>query len=54
MKTFNFEFTEQQIKVIGDALMQTPYGLAAPIINVINVQIQNQLEKDSNLSVETK
>lgn len=40
MKNMTFTFTAQQIEVIGNALMQMPYGIAAPVINEINKQIQ--------------
>lgn len=36
------EFNEQQLQVLSAALMELPYRMAAPLINHINQQIQEQ------------
>jgi hypothetical protein len=41
-------FTPEQIKIIGDALMEFPYRLAAPLISEINQQIKQQQDGNVN------
>jgi hypothetical protein len=36
------EFNEQQLNVLSAALVELPYRVAAPLINHINQQIQEQ------------
>lgn len=36
------EFNEQQLNVLSAALVELPYRVAAPLINHINHQIQEQ------------
>lgn len=38
------EFNEQQIQILNVALLELPYRIAAPLINNINQQIQEQSE----------
>lgn len=38
----NFTFTNEQLTVIGQALNELSYKLAAPLVNDINRQIQEQ------------
>lgn len=45
MKTITIAFTEQQLSVINQLLMQAPYGVAAPIVNHINAQIQAAFDR---------
>jgi hypothetical protein len=48
-KIFAINFTESQLETINQALMLSPYGVAAPLIAYINQQIKEQqaLEIDS-------
>lgn len=41
MNTITLTFTISELEVIDNALGNTPYKLAAPIIASINAQIQN-------------
>jgi hypothetical protein len=45
MNTFNLTFTEDHLKVINAALLNGPYGAVAPVISVINEQIQKQFNE---------
>lgn len=38
--------TEEDIKVIGNALIQLPYGAVAELINKINAQLDEQSKQD--------
>lgn len=42
------EFNEQQIQILNAALLELPYRIAAPLINNINQQIQEQRGIDSS------
>lgn len=42
---YEITFTDQQLAVLNDALVQMPYRLAAPLIAHINEQIQKQREQ---------
>lgn len=44
--TVTLTFTEQEMKVINDALMKAPFGEVAPVINSINKQIQEQIKNE--------
>jgi hypothetical protein len=44
MKKFTFSLSESQIKVINDGLMHIAFGLAAPVIEDLNKQIQKQFD----------
>ena len=39
-KIFAINFTESQLETINQALMLSPYGVAAPVIAHINSEIQ--------------
>lgn len=39
------EFSREQLAVLDKALQQMPYYLASPLINHINAQLQNELDK---------
>ena len=41
---FNISLTKEQLNIVNLALMEVPYRLAAPLIQEINTQIQNQLD----------
>ena len=41
------EFNEQQLGILNAALAEIPYRMAAPLINHINQQIQEQLNLES-------
>lgn len=44
MKKFTLEFTQDQLKVLNDALVEMPFKVSAPIIQHINMQIQRQFD----------
>jgi hypothetical protein len=44
MNTFTLKLTEQHLSVLSSALLKHPYGEAAPVVNEINKQIQEQLD----------
>lgn len=44
MKTFDIKFTQEQLKVLNDALIEMPFKVSAPLINHINSQIQRQFD----------
>lgn len=46
MKKFTLEFTQDQLKVLNDALVEMPFKVSAPIIQHINMQIQRQFDID--------
>jgi hypothetical protein len=41
---FNLTLTKEQLSVVNLALMETPYRIAAPLIQEINTQIQRQFD----------
>jgi hypothetical protein len=41
------ELNEQQLQVLNAALVEIPYRVAAPLIQHINQQIQEQLNSES-------
>lgn len=45
MKNITLEFTQNQLKVLNEALVELPFRVAAPLIQQINTQIQNQFNK---------
>lgn len=47
---FNISLTAQELELIGAALMEIPYKLAAPLIANINEQISQQEEADQPTS----
>lgn len=44
MSNYTFTFTEQEVQVILDALADSSYRKAAPVINSIQHQAANQQE----------
>jgi hypothetical protein len=42
MKIYNFAFNEQDISVLDQLLREAPYRVAAPIVNKMNKQIEEQ------------
>jgi hypothetical protein len=44
MKKFNFEFSQEQLNVLNQALVELPFRVAAPLIQQINMQIQKQFD----------
>lgn len=44
MKNITVEFTQDQLKVLNDALVEMPFRVAAPLIQQINMQIQRQFD----------
>lgn len=44
MKNFDISFTQDQLKVLNDALIEMPFKVSAPIIQHINTQIQRQFD----------
>lgn len=55
MKKYIIEFTQEEMVVINDALVQMPYFKAAPLIANINNQIKNPLysESDEETDIQT-
>jgi hypothetical protein len=49
MKNITLEFTQDQLKVLNDALIEMPFRVAAPLIQQINMQIQQQFDKNADL-----
>lgn len=45
---FNIEFTVDEIQIIDKALSELPFRIAAPLIALINTQIQMQLKKNES------
>lgn len=43
MTKLKIYFTEIELKVLNDALVQLPFAVVAPVIHSINSQIQNQI-----------
>lgn len=41
----NFQFTNEELKVLDKALQQLPYFMSAPVINSINKQIYDQTQE---------
>jgi hypothetical protein len=46
MEKITLEFNAQQLEILNMSLLEIPYKLSAPIINNINSQIKNQIEKN--------
>jgi hypothetical protein len=44
MKTVTLTFTQDQLKVLNDGLVELPFRMAAPLIQHINSQIQRQFD----------
>ena len=44
MKKINLSLNQEQLTVINAALMEVPYRVAAPLIQDINKQIQQQFD----------
>jgi hypothetical protein len=51
MKTFQFNFNEQQLKVLNDALIEMPFKISAPLIQHINSEIQKTFDKSVDESI---
>lgn len=49
MKNITLEFTQDQLKVLNSALVEIPFRVAAPLIQQINLQIQQQFDKNVDL-----
>jgi hypothetical protein len=45
MQTLTLKLTPEQLSVISDGLLLTPFGKAAPVVSEINKQIAQQIEK---------
>lgn len=51
MKTYNLEFSQQELAVLDELLGNAPYRVAAPIVNNINRQIgEKQTAQDLNVT----
>lgn len=50
MQSFTLTFTAEQLRVIDQALQEIPFKFAAPIVNEINKQIEDQQVKDNDVS----
>lgn len=44
IKIFQLEINETQLSVIHEGLMQVPFGRAAPVVNAINHQLEQQIK----------
>jgi hypothetical protein len=44
MNSFKLVFNQQQLQVLNDALVNIPFKVAAPLIQHINAQIQQQFD----------
>jgi hypothetical protein len=44
MNPVTITFTQDQLKVLNDALIELPFRIAAPLIQYINTQIQKQFD----------
>lgn len=49
-----FEFTQQEIQTIGDALAELPYKVAAPLLNKIQMRINAIAEAESAKAATTE
>jgi hypothetical protein len=45
MKKFSLEFSQDQLNVLNQALIELPFRIAAPLIQQINMQIQKQFDE---------
>lgn len=45
MKTFSLTFTQQQLQVLNQALVELPFRVSAPLIQHINVEIQKNFDE---------
>jgi hypothetical protein len=45
---FILELTDAELQIIDKALVEMPFRLAAPLIAIINTQIQMQLKKNES------
>lgn len=43
MTKLKIYFTQNELKVLNDALVQLPFAVVAPVIHNINSQIQSQI-----------
>jgi hypothetical protein len=48
MNEFTITFTERDLDLLGRLLPDHPYKLVAPLLDKINSQIQEQLQKEVN------
>jgi hypothetical protein len=56
MSKLKFELDAQVLQIINKGLMLLPYGEAAPVVNILNAQIQQQFDAaiDNNLNASDK
>lgn len=47
-KSFTLTFTTQDLDILSKSLVELPFKIAAPIIDNINKQIQEQLAAESD------
>ena len=49
MKTVNLEFTQEELLILNNALVNLPWKEANPLIGKINIQIQQQFDQAKDL-----
>ena len=49
-KTFVIQFSEEDLQLVNQALIQIPYKYSAPLIQKINLQIQRQVTNAEELN----
>lgn len=51
MEPVSISFTQEELKVLNEALVELPFRKAAPLISSINAQIQRQYESSYDAAV---